>query len=86
MNVPIAKHRVAFRPNMSLRRPYSGRKQVEVSMYAAGTHADTVPALKTAEIVGNAVATTLDSKLDTSIHIDRPMKTTTIWRNGSRLV
>lgn len=86
MKNPIARHRQALRPKMSLKRPYSGKKLVEVNMYAAGTHADTVPALNEAEIVGNAVATTVESKLDTRRHRERPMNTTTTFRNGSRLV
>lgn len=86
MKRPMARHREAFRPNISLKRPYSGRKLVEVSIYAAGTQAETVPALNEADMVGNAVATTVESRLETSKHIDKPTKTITICRNGSKLL
>lgn len=78
----MAAQRPALRPNMSLSRPHSGWKAVEVSRYADGTHDETDPALKYEVIVGKAVAVIVASRLDTRIH---QQNSDFAWHNLKRL-
>lgn len=69
-----------------LRNTHNGWNAVEVRRYAEGTHDMIAPALKCDEIVGNAVATTVESRQETRIHNDRPAKTATTFLKGRRFV
>lgn len=53
---------------------------------AEGTHDDTAPALNTADIVGKAVATMVESSAEIMRHEANPRKTTNICLKGRRFV
>jgi len=59
---------------------------VDVSRVAAGTQEETDPAWKTAEIVGRAVATMVESRAETTRQQARLRKTTRTFRKGRRFV
>ena len=64
----------------------SGWKAVDVRKYAEGTQEATDPALKAAEIVGKAVATIVESSVETRMQSASPKKTAMTFLCGSRLV
>ena len=86
MKTTIATVKAAFLPKISLNRPYSGWKQVDVRRYAEGTQDTIDPALKAADIVGIAVATMTESKADTTIHTAKPRKHAITFLKGRKLV
>ena len=59
---------------------------MDVRKYAEGTQEDMDPALKWLEMVGRAVATMVESKVDTRMQSDKLEKTMNTFRKGSRLV
>lgn len=86
MNTTIDTDNAAFLPNISLKRPYSGWKLVDVSKKLAGTQEMTAPASNVSEMVGSAVATTTESREETMMQSPRLRNTKTILSNGSKLV
>ena len=86
MNTTIDTDNAAFLPKISLNRPYSGWKLVDVSKKAAGTQETIAPASKASEIVGSAVATTTESSAETTMQSAKLRNTMTILSNGSKLV
>jgi len=57
-----------------------------VSRYPEGTQDTTEPALNASDIVGRAVATIVESSVDTRMHRERLQKTATTFLKGRRFV
>ena len=86
MNITIDIDRAAFLPKISLKRPYSGWKTVEVSKKAAGTQDMTEPAFNAVEMVDMAVAITTLSSDETEIQRAKLRKTMMTFLKGSKFV
>lgn len=57
-----------------------------MSRYADGTQDAMAPASKKSPMVGSAVATITESKVDTNMHSESPAKTAMTFLNGKRFV